>query len=180
MALTSTIYTFDIQLSDMDRGVYETLDVRAAMHPSESAEFFVTRLLAYCAEYAEGIEFSKGISTPDEPTVAVRDLTGRIRTWIDIGAPDAARLHRASKAADRVAVYSHRDMTQLLAQWAGERIHKADAIEVYAVDRVLVDGLAGRLERRMSFAVTITDRHVYVALADVTVDGALTRHAVPA
>lgn len=180
MALTSTIYTFDIQLSDMDRGVYETLDVRAAMHPSESPAFFVTRLMAYCAEHTEGIEFSKGISAPDEPTVAVRDLTGRIRTWIDIGAPDAARLHRASKAADRVAVYSHRDMTQLLAQWAGERIHQAEAIEIYAVDRALVDGLAGRLERRMSFAVTITDHHVYVALADGMLDGAFTRHAVPA
>lgn len=180
MALTSTIYTFEIQLSDMDRGVYETLDLRVAMHPSESPEFLVTRLLAYCAEFAEGIEFSKGISTPDDPTVAVRDLTGRIRTWIDIGAPDAARLHRASKAADRVVVYTHRDMTQLLAQWAGERIHKADAIEVYAVDRGLVDGLAARLERRMSCAVSITDRHVYVALADATIDGALTRHAVPA
>ena len=137
-------------------------------------------LLAYCAEVTEGIEFSKGISTPDDPTVAVRDLTGRIRTWIDIGAPDAARLHRASKAADRVVVYSHRDMTQLRGQWAGERIHKAEAIEVYAVDRGLVDGLAARLERRMSWAVTITDRHVYVALPDVTLDGALTRHAVSA
>ncbi len=179
MALTSTIYTFDIQLSDMDRNVYETLDVRAAMHPSESAEFMVTRLLAYCCEYAEGIEFSKGISTPDEPPVFVRDLTGRTRVWIDIGMPDAARIHRASKAADRVVIYTHRDPKQLLAQWAGERIHKAEDVELYAVDRALVDALAAKLERRMQIGVTVTDRHLYLALGDEMIDGALTRHPLP-
>jgi uncharacterized protein YaeQ len=111
--------------------------------------------------------------------VCVRDLTGRVRTWIEIGAPDAARLHRASKAADRVVVYSHRDMTQLLPQWAGQRIHRADAIEVYAVDRALVDALAERLERRMAFALTITDKQLYVALDTMTLEGKLTRYPLP-
>jgi uncharacterized protein YaeQ len=149
------------------------------MHPSESPEHLMTRLLAYCCEYTEGIEFSRGISSPDDPAIGVRDLTGRLRTWIDIGAPDAARLHRASKAADRVAVYSHRDMTQLLPQWAGQRIHRADAIDVFAVDRTLVDALAARLERRMAFTLTIIERQLYVALLTVTLEGELTRHPLP-
>ncbi|MBM3782447.1 MAG: YaeQ family protein [Acidobacteria bacterium] len=179
MALTSTMYVCAIELADMDRDVYESLEVRLAMHPSESPEYLVTRLLAYACEYTEGLEFSRGISTPDEPALCVRDLTGRMQTWIDIGAPDAARLHRASKVADRVVVYSHRDMTQLLPQWSGQRIHRAEAVEVYALNRSLVDALAARLERRMAFALTITERQLYAALETVTLEGALTRHPLP-
>src|SRR5436190_2858293 len=102
MPLTATIYNFEIELADSDRNVYESLALRVARHPSESEEYLVTRMLAYLMEYAEGIEFSRGVSDPDEPTISVRDLTGRIVTWIDIGTPDAARLHKASKAAARV------------------------------------------------------------------------------
>ena len=97
MALTATIYNFDIDLSDADRHRYETLAVRMARHPSESEEYLVARLLAYCLEYTDGIVFSAGLSDPDEPAVSVRDLTGALRVWVDIGSPDASRLHRASK-----------------------------------------------------------------------------------
>ncbi len=127
MALGATMYVFEVRLADADRGVYETLTLRVARHPSETAEYLVTRLFAYCLEYAEGIAFSKGLSDPDEPAISVRDLTGVLQTWIDIGAPDAARLHKAAKAAPNVAVYVHRDPDQLLARLAGERIHRADA-----------------------------------------------------
>ena len=93
MALTATIYNFDIDLADSDRGVYETIALRVAQHPSESDEYLIGRVLAYLLEYAEGIEFSRGVSDPDEPMIAIRDLTGRIQSWIDIGTPDGARLH---------------------------------------------------------------------------------------
>src|SRR5262245_65294453 len=86
MALGATLYTFDIDLADADRGVYETLSLRTARHPSESDEFLIARVLAYCAEHAEGIAFSPGgLSDPDEPPIAVRDLTGALTAWIDIG-----------------------------------------------------------------------------------------------
>jgi uncharacterized protein YaeQ len=176
MALTATIYNFAIELSDMDRGVYETLDLKVAQHPSETDESLVARVLAYCCEYAEGIEFSKGISTPDEPAIAVRDLTGRLRTWIDIGAPDAPRIHRASKAADRVAVYTHKDPKQMLANWSGERIHKAESIDVFSFDQAFLAQLVSRLERRNAFSLSITDAHLYLAFADASADGAITKH----
>ena len=99
MALGATVHVFTVRLSHVDRGVYETLELRLARHPSESAEYLVTRLLAYCLEYTEGIAFSKGLSDPDEPAIIVRDLTGALHGWIEIGAPEAARLHRAAKAA---------------------------------------------------------------------------------
>jgi uncharacterized protein YaeQ len=171
VALTATVYTFDIQLADVDRGVYETLALRVARHPSETEEYLVTRVLAYCLEYAEGIEFSKGLSEPDEPALAVRDLTGALRVWIEIGAPDAARLHRASKATPRVAVYTHKDPAQLLRQLAGERIHRAEQVELYGVDRELVAALAARLERRMRLDLSVTDRHLFIGIDGETRSG---------
>src|SRR5882762_8474744 len=99
MALTATIHNFEIELADSDRNRYESLALRVARHPSESEEYLVTRVLAYALEFTEGIAFSRGLSEPDEPAISVRDLTGVLRAWIEIGTPDAARLHKASKAA---------------------------------------------------------------------------------
>ena len=114
MALTATIYNFDVQLADVDRGVYESLSFKVAQQPSETEEYLLSRVLAYCLEYTEGIAFSKGIAEPDVPALSVRDLTGTLKVWIDVGAPDAARLHKASKASPRVAVYTHRDPARLV------------------------------------------------------------------
>lgn len=179
MALTATVYTFEIELSDVDRGVYETLSFKAAQQPSETNEYLLTRVLAYCLEYAEGIAFSRGLAEPDEPAVAVRDLTGAVRVWIEIGNPDAARLHKASKASSRAVVYTHKDPAQVLRAFEGERIHKREAIEIRAVDRGLLSGLAERMDRRMRFALSVSDGHVYVTFADgATIDGAIARHAL--
>ena len=178
MALTATIHHFTIRLSDVDRGVYETLELKAAKHPSESDEYLVTRVLAYCLEYAEGIAFSRGLAEPDEPAIAVRDLTGALKAWIEIGSPDAARLHRAAKAAPRVAVYTHKDPAQLVARLAGGRIHRVEALELYAIDRDLIGVLAARLERRMAWSVSVSDRDLYVSIDADTFSGPVSRHAV--
>jgi uncharacterized protein YaeQ len=175
MALTATIYNFDVELADGDRHVYETVALRVARHPSESEEYLVARLLAYLLEFTEGIEFSRGVSDPDEPAIAVRDLTGAIKTWIDIGTPDAARLHKASKAAGRVVVYVHKDPTQFLKQIAGEKIHRADALELYAIDRALVAALVARLERRVAFSLAINDRELYLSIGADNLTGAVVR-----
>lgn len=175
MALTATIHHFTIRLSDVDRGVYETLELKAAKHPSESDEYLVTRVLAYCLEYAEGITFSRGLSSPDEPPIAVRDLTGVLQAWIEVGSPDAARLHKASKAAPRVAVYTHKDPAQLLRSLAGEKIHRADALELYSLGRELVADLVARLERRTELDLSVTDRHLYVTLGGETLSGEVAR-----
>ena len=172
MALGSTVYNFDIDLADSDRGVYETLALRVARHPSESGEFLVARVLAYCLEYTDGIEFSKGgLSDPDEPPIAIRDLTGAARAWIDVGTPSADRLHRAAKLAPRVAVYVHKDPGQWLAGLASARIHRADLIELRGLDRSLVADLAGRLDRRMACAVSISGGELYVSLDTATLSG---------
>ncbi len=178
MALTSTMYAFEVALANVDRGVYEQLEFRMAMHPSESPEYFVARLLAYCLEYSEGIAFSRGISDADEPPLSVRDLTGSLQVWIELGAPDAARLHKASKAAPRVVIYTHRDPAQLWRQWEGEKIHRAEQIELNALDRELIDAIAEKLDRRMKLELSVTDGTIFVNVAGATLSGTVERLSV--
>jgi uncharacterized protein YaeQ len=178
MALGATIYSFTVRLSHVDRDVYETLEFKAAQHPSETEEYLVARVLAYCLEYREGIAFSKGLAEPNEPAIAVRDLTGALKSWIEIGSPDASRLHKASKASPRVAIYTHKDPRQLVTQLGGERIHRREAIELYAIDRELIAALVDRLDRRMTMDLSVTDGHLYVTIGDRTLDGTVERHTL--
>jgi uncharacterized protein YaeQ len=173
LALGATMYVFDVRLADADRAVNESLTIRAAQHPSETAEYLVTRLLAYCLEYTEGIAFSKGLSDPDEPAIVVRDLTGVLQRWIEVGAPDADRLHRAAKAAPNVVVYTHRGLDALMARLGGQRIHRASEIRLRAVDAELLAALVVRLDRRMSLDLTVSDHTLYVSLGDQTLTGVL-------
>jgi uncharacterized protein YaeQ len=176
MAQGATLYTFDIDVADADRGVYDSVALRVARHPSESEEFLITRVLAYALELTEGIAFSSGgLSDPDEPAISVRDLTGAIRSWIEIGSPDAPRLHRASKTSPRVAVYTYKDVERLARSLEGERIHHADALELYAIDRALIAGLVARLDRRMTFALAIAHAELFVSIGSDTLTGAVTR-----
>ena len=175
MALGDTIYVFDIELANSDSGVYESLSLRIARHPSETAERMLTRMLAYCLEYTEGITLTNGISEPDEPTIAIRDLTGALLVWIDIGAPEPARLHRASKAAQRVAVYTHKDAVQLAARLGGERIHRLNALELYAMDFEWLSSLAERLQRRTTLTLTVAEEHLYLSLGEETLSGVIKR-----
>jgi uncharacterized protein YaeQ len=175
VALQATIYNFDVELADSDRRVYESLALRVARHPSESEDHLVARLFAYLLEFVDGIAFSRGISDPDDPAIAVRDPTGALETWIDVGMPEAARLHKAAKAARRVVVYTHKDPRQYLNRLAGERIHRADELELYAIDRALVAALVARLDRRIAFSVSIADRELYVSIGTENLSGAVVR-----
>src|SRR5439155_21541911 len=105
----------------------------------------------------------------------VRTLTGAMVVWIEIGAPDAARLHKASKAAARVVVYTHKDPDQFVRRLAGEKIHRSDDLELYAIDRALIASLAERLDRRVAFSVTIADRELFISIGDETLTGRVSR-----
>jgi uncharacterized protein YaeQ len=171
VAAGASIHHVDLVLSDVERGVYETLGVHLARHPSESMRFLTTRLLAYALSYEEGIAFSKGgVSSTDEPPVAVRDLTGRLRAWIDVGSPAAPRLHKATKAAERVALFTCADIAYL----AGESIHRKEDIAVSRFEPAFIDALGERLDRRVSLEIVRNDGHLYVTTpsgileADVT------------
>ena len=108
----------------------------------------------------------------------VRDLTGRMTAWIEVGLPDAARLHRGSKLAGRAAVYTHRDARQLLTQLSGAKIHRAAEIPIRAFDRPAIEELAALIERRASLAISVSDGELLVAMGERTFTLAMTEHRI--
>ena len=178
MAVGATMYRIEVALSDVDRGVYETLDVRAAQHPSESMAYLITRILAYCLEYAEGVAFSKGLSTTDEPAVWIKDMRGDLVAWIEVGSPSAERLHKASKASPRVVVFTQNDPEHVLREARTRAIHRAERIELYAVPSALLKGIEEKLDRHTKMELVRTDGQLYVTIGGATLEGTLTRHAL--
>jgi uncharacterized protein YaeQ len=176
MATGATIHTFAIELSDADRNVYRSLELRVARHPSETAPFMLARTLAYCLEYQDGIALTDGVAAVDEPAVLVRDLTGRITAWIEVGAPTPERLHRGSKAAPRCAVYAHRDPAPWLAQLAGEKIHRAAEIPVHSFDRAFMDEASAALGRRATLSLSVTGRHIYLDVDGRSFESGIEEH----
>jgi len=176
MAIGSTMYTFDVQLADTDRGVYEDYSLRVARHPSETEAYMLTRVLAYGLEYAEGIAFGGSVSSTEEPAVLVRDLTGLTTAWIEVGSPDAERLHYASRIAERTVVYTHRDPAKVMAPWADKRIHRASEIRVYSFDPGFVDSAVPLLDRRSTLTLTVTERMLYLDLNGTTLTTAVHEH----
>lgn len=178
VAAGTTMRTFEVNLADVDRGVYEELSLRVAQHPSETPEFMLTRVLAYCLEYTEGIAFTEGVSATAEPAVVARDLTGRPTAWIEVGAPDAARLHTGSLQAPRVVVYTHRDPQKVAAVWAGKKIHRADEVRLYSFDPGFVTAVAQRVERRNTMTLSITEQRLYLELNGATLESDLHERGV--
>ena len=175
MALTATMYHFQITLSDVDRGVYEVLDLRVARHPSETMRYLVTRTLAYCLSYEDGIAFSKaGLSSVEEAPLSVRDATGVLRAWIDIGSPSAERLHKASKAAGKVLLFTHVELPLLLREASARAIHHVEQIEVYRFEAEFLDALDQKLEKNSKFEVVRTDGQLYVTIGGNTLNGTIT------
>ena len=174
MALGSTVHRIKVQLSDTDRGIYEALDLRLAQHPSETATYLVTRLLAYCLCYEEGIAFSHGLSHTGEPAVWIKTPDGRLSAWIEVGTPSAERLHKASKACPRVIVFTHNDPQLLVKECHRLPIHRIEHIEMHAPELALVESLATRLGRNVQWELVRSGGQLYVTSEGVTLEGALT------
>lgn len=170
MALPATMRRFVIALADSDRELYETLDWRVAQHPSESERYLITRLLARCLEHADGLDFSRGLSTDDEPAVWRRDLRGDLLAWIEVGAPSTARLHKATKSAPRVAVYGWRQLDALAQALVDERVHKASTIALVELDPAFLDAVAATLDRTNHWDLAITGGTLYLSTGATTLE----------
>lgn len=165
MALPATIFHLVIALSDVDRGVYETLDLRVARHPSESTRYMLTRVLAYALSYEDGIAFSKGgLSSSDEAPITVRDPTGVLMTWIDIGMPSAERLHKASKAARKVVLFSSGDLALLRKDAASRPIHKAEDLVIWWFEPSFLAELETLIDRDVKLEIVRTEGQLYVTI----------------
>lgn len=165
MAASTTVQRLGVTLSDVDRGVYETLDLRMARHPSESARYFWQRALAYCLSYEEGIAFSKGgLSDSEQPPLSIHDPTGILLAWIDVGAPSAERLHRAAKAARRVALFSATERELLEREAASRKIHNVADIEVFLLEPRFLDALEAELDKQLNFELVRSSGSLYATL----------------
>ncbi|MBA2665200.1 MAG: YaeQ family protein [Bradymonadaceae bacterium] len=168
MALTSTIYRFQFTVSDVDRSVYESLDVRVACHPSESVSYLLTRVLAYALELRQDLSFGRGLSTPDEPAISAPNAIGGLALWVEIGQPSAAKMHKVCKQADEVRVYTHKDVELVLAGLVGQNVHRAEAVEIVAIPAPLLEALSERLDRKNTWELLRTEETLYVTVEDGT------------
>ncbi len=178
MAKTSTLYRFQVELADIDRSVYETLDLRVACHPSEDAERLVIRVLARLMAHEEGLDFGRGLSNAEDAALWTKTPHGSIATWIDVGCPSADRLHRASKAADRVIVYTSKGDSMLRKEWSSQPVHHSDEIEVVRIPPSFAQDLTSLLKRNMQWYLTIQEGALSVADGEQSFNAMLDRTTV--
>jgi uncharacterized protein YaeQ len=165
MALPATMRKFEIALADSDRNIYETLELRVAQHPSESERYLIARVIARVLEHTEGLEFSKGgVSNDEEPALIQRDLRGDLVAWIEVGSPTPDRLHKASKAAPRVVVYAWKNADDLAAAILERKVHRADELELIALDAAFLDAAAATLDRVNKWDLAVTGGALYLTI----------------
>ena len=175
MALTATLRRFTVTLADSDRGVYETLDLRAAQHPSETDRYLVTRVLEAAREHAEGLDFTKGLSENDEPALWQRDLRGDLQAWIEVGSPSVERLHKASKTGARLVVYGWQRMPELAKEIASFGVHRAEELALHAVDPKLLDTIAATLDRVNKWDLAVSGGQLYLTIGGKLFEGEIAR-----
>ncbi|MDJ0849601.1 MAG: YaeQ family protein [Myxococcota bacterium] len=166
MARKAVIHRAVVELAHVDRGVYEELSLTVARHPSETAERMLVRLLAFALRYEEGLEFGRGVSTPDEPDAWSRDPDGRVRQWIEVGQPGAQRLVKASRRAERATVWVFGAGSE---RWRQARLEGLEAprnLHVARIDDAFVAGLAAGLERSLRWSLTVSAGFVFLRCGD--------------
>lgn len=169
MALPSTLFRFRIDLSDVDRGVYEYLDFRIAQHPSETSVYLVTRILAYALNFEEELKFSPGgLSEPDEPALLISEGGNSIKLWIEIGNPSSKKLHRAAKTAKTVRVYTYKDAELLITDLIANEVYHADRIEIFSFPKKFLDRLAETLVRDNKWNILLSDSSLTVSVGDIS------------
>jgi len=178
--MSATLYRFKLAVSDVDRAYYDTLEVRVAMHPSESEVALLTRVLAYALNYEVGLEFSPGLSTPDEAAIRLPGANGKMSKWIDIGNPSPRRIHKASKASERVCIYTYKDPENLKREAQGERIHRAELIQVFAIRPSFLQSLALQLKRDNSWAIVHNEGELIVSIGGESLMTTIDRHSFDA
>lgn len=168
MALPSTIYRATINLSDIDRGVYETIQTTVAQHPSETVERLVARLLALAIFYEPELSFTKGLCAADEPDIWVIGPDGKPVLWVEVGLPDAERIIKAGRHTGRVALLAS---GRALANWDQQHLPKLKKIAnltVVSIEQAFIVGIAARLERTINWSITVTEGTLYLTIGDDT------------
>ena len=164
MAEKPTIYKYKIALSDLDRQVYDNLNLTVARHPSETLERMLVRVLAYCFNAQDRLVLCKGLSDTEEADLWLHSLDGSLELWIDVGEPSVERIKKATRAAAAVKIYSFN--TKAGTWWElNRRALEPLSAAIYQLQWSEVQALANAVDRTMDVSVTITDSLAYVATA---------------
>ena len=162
MALKPTIYKMTIDLSDLERSKYETLNLTVAQHPSESIERMMVRVLAYCIDAHEQLTFTKGISATQEPDLWQHTLDGQICLWIEVGEPSFDRIKKSVRASRNVKIYSLNTKPDVWWSQLGKKMRDL-RLWVYRLTWSDVQALAALVQRKMNFSMTINGNTAYIA-----------------
>jgi uncharacterized protein YaeQ len=178
MALKSTIYKAQIQIADMDRGVYADHALTLALHPSETEERLMVRLLAFALHVpkddARGeLVFARGLSDGDEPDLWQHDLSGQLVHWIEVGQPDERRMQRAAARAEQASFIAYAASTPVW--WAGvkNKLTRATRLRVWQLPAAQSQALAALAQRSMQLQFTVQDATVWCHAGDENVELAL-------
>ena len=157
------LFRFQVELSDIDRGVYESLDFRVAQHPSETHPYLLSRVIAYALSFEAGIEFSaQGLGDPESPAILKYGPHQTVEHWIEIGNPTARKLHKATKTAKRVSVYTYKNPEVLVKDLIENEVHRASDIQITALDPHFLEELAGSLEKNNRWSILVQSAQVDV------------------
>ncbi|MFV2060746.1 MAG: YaeQ family protein [Gammaproteobacteria bacterium] len=162
MALKPTIYKLRISLSDINRDYYDALNLTIAQHPSETLERMMVRILAYCINADEKLEFTKGLSAVDEPDIWLKTLDNQTALWIDVGEPAVDRIKKATRISSAVKVYCFNSKSNVWWDQSQEKFKKLNA-SIYKFDWDSIKSAAALLQRTMDFSVTITGDSAFIA-----------------
>ncbi|MGE3295993.1 MAG: YaeQ family protein [Porticoccaceae bacterium] len=163
MALKATIYKADLQIADMDRNYYADHALTLARHPSETDERLMVRVLMYALHAQEGIAFTRGLSEADEPEIWVKDLTGQIKLWIDLGQPDEARLRKASGRAERVVAVCYGSSCGLWWKSLESKLTRLKNLSVLQLSVADSQALAALATRTMRLQCLVQDGEVWMS-----------------
>ena len=170
MALKSTIFKADLQISDLGRNYYHDHSLTIARHPSENDERLMVRLLAFALHAHEALVFANGMGTDDEPALWRKDLTCSIELWIEVGQPDEKRVRRACGRARQVVIYSYggHGADVWLDRMNGD-LDRAGNLTVVTLPASATRALAALAQRSMRLQITIQDGQVWMGDGKETV-----------
>jgi len=171
MALKATIYKADLVVSDMDRKHYATYPLTSAQHPSETLQRMMVRLVMFALYADEHLQFTKGLSTDEEPDLWIQALTGDIDLWIELGQPDDKRLRKATHKAGKVVLCGYQD--NAFSIWWKNNQNACRQLKDLTVIRIsddVVTQLESMVERTMRLQATIQDGSLWFGNGDQTIE----------
>ncbi len=157
MALKATVFKAELQVSDLDRSYYATHSLTLARHPSETDERMMVRLLAYALNADEALAFAGDVSAQDEPSLWIRDLTGAIRLWVEVGLPDPKQLRKAAGRSSAVTVYAYGRGADLWWADAAGTCAQVEALSVWKLSQATSQAMAAMARRSMQLHCLVQD-----------------------